>query len=61
MPSALRDQVSRLGAALGAELLDSYPLHELKPGELSFMGQEYRVLGFDIVAEGLKVILRAKH
>ena len=45
VPSALRDQVSRLGAALGAELLDSYPLHELKPGELSFMGQEYRVLG----------------
>lgn len=60
VPSALREPVSRLGAVLGAELLDSYPLVKLEPRHLTFRGQEYRVLGFDIAAEGLKVILRAK-
>jgi hypothetical protein len=60
VPSALRDPVSRLGAALGSALLDQYPLVTLEPRQLTVHGQEYRVLGFDIVPEGLKVILRAR-
>jgi hypothetical protein len=60
VPSVLREPVSRLGAALGAELLDKYPLLTLEPKHLTAHGQEYRVLGFDIVPEGLKVILRAR-
>jgi hypothetical protein len=60
VPQALRDPVGRLGAALGSELLDQYPLVTLEPRHLTALGREYRVLGFDIVPEGLKVILRAK-
>ena len=60
VPTALREPVSRLGAVLGNELLDSYPLVTLEPGQLSALGQEYRVLGFDMAPEGLKVILRAR-
>ena len=60
VPAALREQVARLGAVLGNELLDNYPLVTLEPRQLTALGQEYRVLGFDIVAEGLKVILRAR-
>lgn len=60
VPPALRDSFGRLGAALGSELLDKYPLVTLEPKHLTAHGQEYRVLGFDIVPEGLKVILRAK-
>jgi len=60
VPSALREPISRLGAALGAELLDEYPLVTLEPKHLMAHGQEYRVLGFDIVPEGLKVMLRAR-
>ena len=58
VPPLLREPVSRLGVALGKELLDRYPLATLEPGQLTWHGQEYRVLGFDIVEEGLKVILR---
>lgn len=61
VPSALREPVSRLGAVLGEELLASYPLVQLEARHLTFLGQEYRVLGFDIVADGLRVVLRAKH
>jgi hypothetical protein len=60
VPPALRDTFARLGAALGSELLDKYSLVTLEPKHLTAHGQEYRVLGFDIVPEGLKVILRAK-
>jgi hypothetical protein len=60
VPAALREQVGRLGAVLGNELLDNYPLVTLEPRHLTALGQEYRVLGFDIVPEGLKVILRAR-
>lgn len=60
VPSALREPISRLGAALGAELLDKYPLVTLESKQLTAFGQEYRVLGFDITPEGLKVILRAR-
>ena len=60
VPAALREPVSRLGAVLGNELLDSYPLVTLEPSQLSALGQEYRVLGFDMAPEGLKVILRAR-
>ena len=60
VPQALRNPAERLGAALGSELLDQYPLVTLEPRQLTAFGQEYRVLGFDIAPEGLKVILRAK-
>ena len=58
VPPALREPVSRLGAALGRELLDRYPLATLEPEQLKWHGQEYRVLGFDITEKGLKVLLR---
>ncbi len=60
VPAALRDAVSRMAGVLGSELLDQYPLARLEPAQLTFLGQEYRVLGFDVAEEGLKVILRAK-
>jgi hypothetical protein len=60
VPQALRDPIGRLGAALGSELLDQYPLVTLEQRHLTALGREYRVLGFDIVPEGLKVILRAR-
>ena len=61
VPAALREPVSRLATALGSELLATYPLVTLEPNQLTAFGQEYRVAYFDIMRDGLKVILRAKH
>jgi hypothetical protein len=60
VPAALREPVSRLGTALSKELLASYPLVTLQPGQLSALGREYRVVGFDIAPEGLKIMLTAR-
>jgi hypothetical protein len=60
VPSGLRDPISLLGRAIGKELLDKYPLVTLEPKHLTSHGREYRVVGFDMLPEGLRVILRAK-
>jgi hypothetical protein len=60
VPSGLRDPMAMLGRALGKELLDQYPLVRLEPKHLTAHGREYRVIGFDLVPEGLRVILEAK-
>jgi hypothetical protein len=59
-PSGLRDPIAMLGRALGRELLDGYPLVKLEPKQLSVHGREYRVIGFDIVPAGLRVLLKAQ-
>lgn len=60
VPPPLREPVSRLSAALGRELLSSYPLLTLEPRQLAAQGQEYDVAGIEIVPQGLKIRLRRK-
>ena len=60
VPSGLRDPIAMLSRTLGRELLDKYPLVTLEPRHLTAHGREYRVIGFDIVPEGLRVLLKAK-
>jgi len=59
VPSTLRDVTSRLAAALGRELLGNYPLVTVQQKDLSAFGRDYRVAGFEVVEEGVRVILRA--
>jgi hypothetical protein len=60
VPSGMRDPIAMLGRALGKELLDKYPLVQLEPKHFTAHGREYQVIGFDLVPEGLRVILKAK-
>jgi len=59
-PPGLRDPIAMLARALGRELLEKYPLVTLEPKQLMTHGREYRVIGFDIVPEGLRVLLKAQ-
>jgi hypothetical protein len=59
LPSALREVTARLATALGGELVGSFPLVSLRDKDLSTMGRDYRVTGFDVVEEGVRVRLRA--
>lgn len=59
VPSALRDISARLASALGRELIGSFPLVSLKDKDLSTYGRKYRVAGFELVEQGVKVMLRA--
>ena len=59
VPPALREVTSRLAAALGRELLGNYPLVTVQQKDLSTFGRDYRVAGFEVVEEGVRVILRA--
>jgi len=60
VPPALKEAVSRLGSALGAELLAKYPLVSLREKDLAVYGQDYRVVGFEVLEDAVRVILRAK-
>jgi hypothetical protein len=59
VPPALRDVTARLAAALGRELLGHYPLVSVQQKDLSALGRDYRVAGFEVVEEGVRVTLRA--
>lgn len=59
VPAALRDVTARLATGLGRELVASVPLLGLQDKNLSTMGRAYRVAGFDIVVEGVRIKLRA--
>lgn len=59
VPPALRDVAARLASALGRELVGSFPLVSLKDKDLSAYGRSYRVAGFELVEQGVKVTLRA--
>jgi hypothetical protein len=60
VPPALSEVASRLGSALGAELLAKYPLVALRDKDLSTFGREYSVAGFEVLADGVRVTLKAK-
>jgi hypothetical protein len=60
VPSGLRDRIAMLSRALGRELLDKYPLVTLEARHFTAHGREYRVIGFDMVPEGLRVLLKAR-
>jgi len=59
VPTVLKDAISRLSTALGGELLSSYPLVSLREKDLTAFGREYRVDRFEVLDEGVRVILRA--
>lgn len=59
VPMAMREVTGRLAAALGRELLGNYPLVTVQQKDLSAFGRDYRVAGFEVVEEGVRVILRA--
>lgn len=59
VPATLREVTARLASALGRELVGSFPLVTLKDKDLSTMGRDYRVSGFEVVEEGVRVKLRA--
>jgi hypothetical protein len=59
VPPALRDAANRLAAALGRELAGSYPLVALRDKDLTAHGRQYRVAGFEIAEQGVRITLRA--
>ncbi|MCC6195368.1 MAG: hypothetical protein IT518_12955 [Burkholderiales bacterium] len=59
VPPALRDVSSRLASALGRELVGSFPLVSLRDKDLTAYGRNYRVAGFELVEQGVRVTLRA--
>lgn len=59
VPPALRDVSARLAAALGRELIGSFPLVSLRDKDLSAYGRNYRVAGFELVEQGVRVTMRA--
>jgi len=59
VPPALRELTGRLAAALGRELLGNYPLITVQQKDLSAFGRDYRVAGFEVIDEGVRVTLRA--
>lgn len=59
VPPALREVSTRLASALGRELVGSFPLVSLRDKDLSAYGRNYRVAGFELVEQGVKVVLRA--
>lgn len=59
LPAALRDVSARLASALGRELVGSFPLVSLRDKDLSTYGRNYRVAGFELVEQGVRVMLRA--
>jgi len=59
VPPALRDVSARLATALGRELVGSLPLVTLRDKDLTAYGRNYRVAGFELVEQGVRVTLRA--
>jgi hypothetical protein len=59
VPPALGDAAARLATALGRELVGDFPLLSMKDKDLSTMGRDYRVAGFEVVEGGVRVRLRA--
>lgn len=59
VPAALREITARLASTLSRELVGSFPLISLKERDLSTMGRDYRVAGFEVVEAGVRVKLRA--
>jgi hypothetical protein len=59
VPAALRDVSARLASALGRELVGTFPLVSLRDRDLSAYGRNYRVAGFELVEQGVRVTLRS--
>ena len=60
MPSGLGERATRIGAALGAELLAKYPLVSLREKDLRALGDDYAVVRFEVLEDGVRVTLRPK-
>jgi hypothetical protein len=60
VPAALNERITRLGAALGADLLSKYPLVPLREKDLQSFGRDYSVVRFEVLEDGVRVMLRAK-
>ena len=59
VPPGLTDVFTRVGAALGAELLAKYPLVSLREKDLA-PGEGYGAVRFEVLEDGVRVTLQPK-
>ena len=60
MPPVLGDLVARLTSALATELVSRLPIATLRDKDLAAFGRQYGVIGFEVLEDGVRVMLRAK-